>query len=35
MYKKELPDHEKVLLDVKSIFDLETLRASGIRFWRL
>lgn len=35
MYKKELPDYEKVLLDVKSIFDLETLRASGIRFWRL
>ena len=29
------PDEEKVLLDVKGIFALEALKASGLRYWRL
>lgn len=35
MYKDELPNNEKVLLDVKSIYSLDELYASGIHFWRL
>lgn len=35
MYKNELPDNEKILLDVKSIYRMEELSASGIHFWRL
>lgn len=29
------PDNEKVLLDVKGIFQLKELEASGVNFWRL
>lgn len=29
------PDDEKVLIDVKSLYRLDELKASGIRFWRL
>ena len=29
------PDGEKVLLDVKGIYPLEALKASGLRYWRL
>ena len=29
------PDEEKVLLDVKGLFALEALKASGLRYWRL
>ena len=32
---KPCPDEEKVLLDVKGIYALEALKASGMRFWRL
>lgn len=32
---KEAPDDEKVLIDVKSLYRLDELRASGMRFWRL
>lgn len=35
MYKDELQNNEKILIDVKSIYPLEALSASGIRFWRL
>lgn len=35
MFKSELPDHEKVLLDVKSLYRMDELSASGMRFWRL
>lgn len=35
MYKNELPNNEKILLDVKSIYRREELCASGIHFWRL
>ena len=32
---KDVPDEEKVLLDVKSIYRMDELKASGMRFWRL
>lgn len=32
---KDVPDAEKVLIDVKSLYRLDELKASGIRFWRL
>lgn len=32
---KEGPDNEKVLLDVKGIYTVENLNASGMRYWRL
>ena len=35
LFKDELPDTEKVLLDVKSLYRMDELRASGMRFWRL
>lgn len=31
----ELPDEEKVLVDVKSLYRMDELKASGMRFWRL
>ena len=34
-FKQELPDSEKVLLDVKSLYRMDELKASGMRFWRL
>ncbi len=35
LFKKELKDSEKVLIDVKSLYRIDELKASGIRFWRL
>lgn len=35
LFKKDLPDKEKVLLDVKSLYRMDELKASGMRFWRL
>ncbi|MCR5522594.1 MAG: nucleotide sugar dehydrogenase [Clostridia bacterium] len=32
---KDIPDAEKVLLDVKSLYRIDELKASGMRFWRL
>jgi UDP-N-acetyl-D-galactosamine dehydrogenase len=32
---KEIPDEEKVLVDVKSLYRMDELKASGLRFWRL
>jgi UDP-N-acetyl-D-galactosamine dehydrogenase len=32
---KDVPDEEKVLIDVKGIYDRADLNASGIRWWRL
>ena len=32
---KESPDGEKVLIDVKSLYRMDELKASGMRFWRL
>ena len=34
-FRQDIPDDEKVFLDVKSLYRMEELRASGIRFWRL
>ena len=35
MLFKDVPDDEKVLIDVKSLYRLDELKASGMRFWRL
>lgn len=35
LYKSELPDEEKVLIDVKSLYRKDELDASGMRYWRL
>ena len=35
LFKPELQDEEKVLIDVKSLYRMDELRASGMRFWRL
>ena len=31
----DIPDEEKVFLDVKSLYRMDELKASGMRFWRL
>ena len=35
LFKDELPDEEKVLIDVKSLYRMDELKASGLRYWRL
>lgn len=35
LFKTEIPDEEKVLIDVKSLYRMDELKASGMRFWRL
>lgn len=35
MFKDELPDNEKILIDVKSLYRVDELKASGMKFWRL
>lgn len=35
LFKEDSPDDEKVLIDVKSLYRMDELRASGMRFWRL
>lgn len=35
LFKKETADEEKVLIDVKSLYRMDELKASGMRFWRL
>ena len=35
MFKDELSDDEKVLIDVKSLYRMDELKASRMRFWRL
>ena len=35
MFRSELADEEKVLIDVKSLYRMDELKASGMRFWRL
>ena len=32
---RDMPNNEKVLVDVKGILDCNALRNKGIRFWRL
>ena len=35
LFRSELPDEEKVLIDVKSLYRKDELDASGMRYWRL
>ena len=35
MFASELADEEKILIDVKSLYRMDELKASGMRFWRL
>ena len=35
LYKDNLPDNEKVLIDVKSLYRKDELDASGMKYWRL
>lgn len=35
LFKNDISDDEKVLLDVKSLYRMDELKASGMRFWRL
>ena len=35
LFKDNSADEEKVLIDVKSLYRMDELRASGMRFWRL
>lgn len=34
-FKADITDEEKVLIDVKSLYRMDELKASGMRFWRL
>lgn len=35
LFKDDITDAEKVLIDVKSLYRMDELKASGMRFWRL
>ena len=35
LFKSDIPDEEKVLVDVKSLYRMDELKASGMRFWRM
>lgn len=35
LFKDDTNDEEKVLIDVKSLYRVDELKASGMRFWRL
>jgi len=35
LFKEDILDDEKVLIDVKSLYRMDELKASGMRFWRL
>ena len=35
LFKDNLSDEERVLIDVKSLYRMDELKASGMRFWRL
>ena len=35
LFKRDLPDAEKVLIDVKSLYRTDELKASELRYWRL
>ena len=35
LFKDNLPDEEKVLIDVKSLYRKDELDASGMKYWRL
>lgn len=35
LYRNDIADNEKILVDVKGLFSVADLQASGMRFWRL
>ena len=35
LYRSDVPDDEKVIIDVKGLYKIEDLKASGIQWWRL
>lgn len=35
LFRDDIPDEEKVLIDVKSLYRMDELKTSGMRFWRL
>ncbi len=35
LFKNDLHDHEKVLIDIKSLYRMDELKASNMHFWRL
>lgn len=35
LFRDDIADEEKVLIDVKSLYRMDELKASGMRFWRL
>ena len=35
LFREDRKDPEKVLIDVKSLYRMDELKASGMRFWRL
>lgn len=35
LYKKDIPDSEKVLIDVKGLYSVQDLKMSGMSYWRL
>lgn len=35
LFKRELSDEGKVVIDVKSLYRIDELNASGMKFWRL
>lgn len=35
LFKQDMPDGEKILIDVKSLYRMDELKASGMSFWRL
>ena len=35
LFREDLADEDKVLIDVKSLYRMDELKASGMRFWRL
>ncbi|MBR2454305.1 MAG: nucleotide sugar dehydrogenase, partial [Clostridia bacterium] len=34
-FRTDIPDNEKVLIDVKGLYSVKDLKASGLKFWRL
>lgn len=35
LFREDVPDKEKVLIDVKSLYRIDELEASGMKYWRL
>ena len=35
LYRTDVPDDEKVIIDVKGLYKIDDLKASGLQWWRL